>query len=78
MIYTAGQQVRILHSGATGKVFLKLPLRDVYLVQFPGFPVVEKIYNGYDLELVTAAPAEAAETGAAPPQHHPEPHHTSA
>jgi hypothetical protein len=77
MIYTAGQQVRILHSGATGKVFLKLPLRDVYLVQFPGFPVVEKIYNGYDLELL-AAPAEASETGAAPPQHHPEPHHTSA
>jgi hypothetical protein len=77
MIYTAGQQVRILHSGATGKVFLKLPLRDVYLVQFPGFPVVEKIYNGCDLELLTA-PAESAETGAAPPQHHPEPHHTSA
>ena len=51
MIYTAGQQVRILHSGATGKVFLKLPLREVYLVQFPGFPVVEKIYNACDLEL---------------------------
>jgi len=77
MIYTAGQQVRILHSGATGKVFLKLPLRDVYLVQFPGFPVVEKIYNGYDLELLSA-PAEASETGAAPPQYQREPHHTSA
>jgi hypothetical protein len=77
MIYTAGQQVRILHSGATGKVFLKLPLREVYLVQFPGFPVVEKIYNGYDLELLVA-PAEASETGAAPPQYHREPHHTSA
>ena len=50
MVYTAGQQVRILHSGAIGRVFLKLPLRDVYLVQFPGFPVVEKIYNGCDLE----------------------------
>jgi len=77
MIYTAGQQVRILHSGATGRVFLKLPLRDVYLVQFPGFPVVEKIYNGYDLELLSA-PTESAETGAAPPQYHREPHHTSA
>jgi len=77
MIYTAGQQVRVLHSGATGKVFLKLPLRDVYLVQFPGFPVVEKIYNGYDLELLTV-PAEAGESVEAPPQRHPEPHHTSA
>ena len=50
MNYKAGQQVRILHSGAIGRIFLKLPLRDVYLVQFPGFPVVEKIYNGCDLE----------------------------
>jgi len=56
MVYTAGQQVRITHSGATGRVFLKLPLRDVYLVQFPGFPVVEKIYNGCDLEPLTASP----------------------
>lgn len=55
MVYTAGQQVRILHSGAIGRVFLKLPLRDVYLVQFPGFPVVEKIYNGCDLEAVPAS-----------------------
>jgi hypothetical protein len=55
MVYTAGQQVRILHSGAIGRVFLKLPLRDVYLVQFAGFPVVEKIYNGCDLEMVAAA-----------------------
>jgi hypothetical protein len=62
MIYTAGQQVRIMHSGATGRVFLKLPLRDVYLVQFPGFPVVEKIYNGCDLEpAITAAPPPEAE-----------------
>ena len=53
MVYTAGQQVRILHSGAIGRVFLKLPQRDVYLVQFPGFPVVEKIYYGGDLEPVT-------------------------
>jgi hypothetical protein len=56
MVYTAGQQVRIVHSGATGRVFLKLPLRDVYLVQFPGFPVVEKIYNGCDLEPAGIAP----------------------
>jgi hypothetical protein len=62
MVYTAGQQVRILHSGAIGRVFLKLPLRDVYLVQFPGFPVVEKIYNGCDLEALPAsASAIAAE-----------------
>jgi len=62
MVYTAGQQVRILHSGAIGRIFLKLPLRDVYLVQFPGFPVVEKIYNGCDLEpLAPAAPLTAAE-----------------
>jgi hypothetical protein len=54
MSYTAGQHVRIVHSGATGRVFLKLPLREVYLVQFPGFPVVEKIYNGCDLEPFTA------------------------
>jgi hypothetical protein len=53
MIYTAGQQVRIKASGAIGRIFLKLPLRDVYLVQFPGFPVVEKIYNACDLELDT-------------------------
>jgi hypothetical protein len=57
MSYTAGQQVRIKANGETGKIFLKLPLRDVYLVQFTGFPVVEKIYNGCDLELVS--PVEA-------------------
>jgi hypothetical protein len=62
MVYTAGQQVRILHSGAVGRVFLKLPLRDVYLVQFPGFPVIEKIYNGWDIEaLPESASATAAE-----------------
>ncbi|HUB18259.1 MAG TPA: hypothetical protein VL990_06470 [Acidobacteriaceae bacterium] len=55
MVYTAGQQVRVIHGGAMGRVFLKLPLRDVYLVQFPGFPVVEKIYNGCDLEPASAA-----------------------
>jgi hypothetical protein len=66
MVYTAGQQVRITHSGATGRVFLKLPLRDVYLVQFPGFPVVEKIYNGCDLEpAITATPPPESE-----PAHH--------
>ena len=70
MIYTAGQQVRIMHSGAVGRVFLKLPLRDVYLVQFPGFPVVEKIYNGCDLEPATGVetlprqPAEIHHPGA--------------
>jgi hypothetical protein len=74
MVYTAGQQVRVLHSGATGRVFLKLPLRDVYLVQFPGFPVVEKIYNGYDLEPATADPEDVG----TPPQHQPQTHHTSA
>ncbi|MFP5227899.1 MAG: hypothetical protein ACLGXA_09740 [Acidobacteriota bacterium] len=41
-----------MHSEAIGRIFLKLPLRDVYLVQFPGFPVVEKMYNGCDLEPV--------------------------
>lgn len=61
MVYTAGQQVRILHSGAIGRIFLKLPLRDVYLVQFPGFPVVEKIYNSCDIE---ALPASASVTAA--------------
>ncbi len=60
MIYTAGQPVRVTHSGAIGKVFLKLPLREVYLVQFPGFPVVEKIYNGCDLEAVPLAAAMEA------------------
>lgn len=55
MIYTAGQQVRITHSGAIGRIFLKLPTRDIYLVQFPGFPVVEKIYHGCDLEPANAA-----------------------
>lgn len=63
MVYTAGQQVRIRTNGATGRVFLKLPLRDVYLVQFPGFPVVEKVYNGSDLEAVSTDPiAPPAET----------------
>ena len=62
MVYTAGQQVRVLHSGAVGRIFLKLPLRDVYLVQFPGFPVVEKIYNGCDIEALPAtAPVTAAQ-----------------
>jgi hypothetical protein len=60
MVYKAGQQVRIMHSGAMGRVFLKLPLRDVYLVQFPGFPVVEKIYNGCDLEPFPAPAATIA------------------
>ena len=61
MVYTAGQQVRILHSGAIGRVFLKLPQRDVYLVQFPGFPVVEKIYYGCDLEPVGRAEVQEEE-----------------
>lgn len=66
MSYVAGQYVRILHSGATGRVFLKLPLREVYLVQFPGFPVIEKIYNGCDLEPLTEDPPMVA----AEPVHH--------
>jgi len=61
MAYAAGQQVRIKADGSVGKVFLKLPLRDVYLVQFPGFPVVEKVYNGSDLEPFTPAAAPEVE-----------------
>ena len=71
MIYTAGQQVRIMHSGAVGRVFLELPLREVYLVQFPGFPVVEKIYNGCDLEPLP----DPIETWLNPPPNH---HHPGA
>jgi hypothetical protein len=66
MVYTAGQPVRDLHSGAVGRVFLKLPLRDVYLVQFPGFPVVEKVYNGCDLEPASGIPPTPVEE----PAHH--------
>jgi hypothetical protein len=71
MIFSPGQHVRVIHSGAIGKVFLKLPLREVYLVQFPGFPVVEKIYNACDL--VAVSPFEAWVE-----QQHPENHHSGA
>jgi hypothetical protein len=70
MIFAPGQHVRVSHSGAIGKVFLKLPLREVYLVQFPGFPVVEKIYNACDL--VAVSPFEAWV------EQHPEKHHPGA
>jgi hypothetical protein len=70
MIFGPGQHVRVTHSGAIGKIFLKLPLREVYLVQFPGFPVVEKIYNACDL--VAVSPFEAWV------EQHPENHHPGA
>ena len=66
MVFAAGQLVRVKSDGSVGRVFLKLPLRDVYLVQFPGFPVVEKVYNGSDLEgigPVAAHPEEALRQG---------------
>lgn len=58
MSLRAGQHVRIKASGAVGKVFLKLPLEEVYLVQMPGFPVVEKLYYGSELELVAVETEE--------------------
>ncbi len=69
MIYSPGQHVRVTHSGAIGKIFLKLPLREVYLVQFPGFPVVEKIYNACDL--IAVSPFEAWVEQQRPENHHP-------
>jgi hypothetical protein len=60
MVFTAGQPVRVRADGSTGRIFLKLPLRDVYLVQFPGFPVVEKVYNGSDLEPLNPVAAETS------------------
>lgn len=53
MVFAAGQHVRIRANGIVGKVFLKLPSSDVYLVQWPGFPLVEKAYYSSDLEPVT-------------------------
>jgi len=58
MVFAAGQAVRVKSDGTAGRIFLKLPLRDVYLVQFPGFPVVEKVYNGCELEPLTAVASE--------------------
>ena len=52
VMYAAGQQVRIRANGVIGKVYLKLPLSDVYLVQWPGFPVIEKLYYGSELDPV--------------------------
>lgn len=39
-------------NGVIGRVFLKLPQSELYLVQWPGFPVVEKVYYASDLEPV--------------------------
>jgi hypothetical protein len=50
VIFKAGQKVRVRMDGSVGRVFLKLPLAEMYLVQMPGFPVVEKVYYGSDLE----------------------------
>jgi hypothetical protein len=50
VMYAAGDRVRIRANGIVGKVYLKLPLSDVYLVQWPGFPLTEKLYYGSDLE----------------------------
>lgn len=33
-----------------GRVILKVPAEEVYLVQWPGFPVVEKLYYRSELE----------------------------
>jgi hypothetical protein len=54
VIFKAGQRVRVRATGSPGRVFLKLPQAEVYLVQMPGFPVVEKVYYGSDLELLAA------------------------
>ncbi len=62
-MYAVGQQVRIKTNGVIGKVFLKLPLSEVYLVQWPGFPVIEKLYYASDLEpvdVLAAARTDAA------------------
>lgn len=55
MTFAAGQLVRIRTNGVIGKVFLKLPLAEVYLVQWPGFPLIEKLYYASDLEPVDLA-----------------------
>ena len=55
MIFKAGQKVRIRATGSPGRIFLKLPAEEVYLVQMPGFPVVEKVYYGSDLEPMAMA-----------------------
>ena len=49
-MFKAGQKVRIRRTGSPGRIFLKVPAEDLYLVQMPGFPVVEKVYYGSDLE----------------------------
>jgi len=59
MSYPTGQLVCIKSNRVIGKIVLKLPLQEVYLVQWPGFPVVEKLYYGSDLE---RAPETATET----------------
>jgi hypothetical protein len=60
-MYAAGDRVRIRANGLVGKVFLKLPLSDVYLVQWPGFPATEKLYYGSELDPAeTLSGAQAA------------------
>ena len=54
MVYAAGQRVRIRANGVVGRVFLRLPSSEVYLVQWPGFPLIEKAYYASDLEPVAA------------------------
>jgi hypothetical protein len=61
MMFAAGQQVRIKRNGCVGKVFLKLPLEEIYLVQLPGFPVIEKLYYGSDLELTARVEVDERE-----------------
>lgn len=69
MIFAARQTVRIRAEGIVGRVFLKLPLSDVYLVQLAGSPRGsrgdERLYNGSELEPV----GEAVEARAADHQH---------
>lgn len=60
VIFKAGQKVRVRVTGSSGKVFLKLPSEEVYLVQMPGFPVVEKVYYGSDLEPLDSRGSRAA------------------
>jgi hypothetical protein len=57
--YAVGQPVRIRNNGVIGKVFLRVPQSELYLVQWPGFPVIEKVYYASDLEPVDCAPPAA-------------------
>lgn len=61
MMFASGQRVRVRTNGCVGKVFLKVPLEEIYLVQLPGFPVVEKLYYGSDLEPAASLAVEELE-----------------